>query len=198
MHRHTYLQTKRFSYTVQIFLPSVLQTLLRPATATSGSTLTCVHDNCERQPLRQGVYLQRTVSKAAMAKYFIREIYALMRYLAYVYVDPSKDFRLAFIVIVKFKFSQGSLKNAKHQFSNIFYFITRPNVNGLKVMLYYFKGIDEGLPISYREPKSLAFGRTGLLNLFVCADHRPHVSQNTWSVTLSGPFCGSPTKGKAL
>ena len=42
----------------------------------------------------------------------------------------SKDFKQAFVEIEK----EGSLKNAEHQFSDMFYFITQPNVNRFEVM----------------------------------------------------------------
>ena len=45
-------------------------------------------------------------------------------------VMSSKDFKLGLIVINKFKFSQGSLKNAKHRFTERFCFIPPPNVYG--------------------------------------------------------------------
>ena len=44
-------------------------------------------------------------------------------------IEIPKDFKLGLIVIKKFNFSQESLKNAKHQFLDRFYFITFSNVN---------------------------------------------------------------------
>ena len=41
----------------------------------------------------------------------------------------SKHFKLGLIVMEKFIFPQGSLKNAEHQFLDRFYFITFPNVS---------------------------------------------------------------------
>ena len=46
-----------------------------------------------------------------------------------------RDFKLGLIVIEKFKFPQGSLKNAEHHFSDRFYFITFTNVNRFLVTI---------------------------------------------------------------
>ena len=56
-------------------------------------------------------------------------------------VMSSKDFKWGLIVIKKFKFSQGSLKNADHQFPDRFYFIPFTNVNWFLVTISHFNGL---------------------------------------------------------
>ena len=63
----------------------------------------------------------------------------------------SKDFKLGLIVIEKF--SQDSLKNAKHQFSDRFYFITFTNVNLFLVAIADFNGLGKTFKQPYRKLK---------------------------------------------
>ena len=59
----------------------------------------------------------------------------------------SKYFKLGLIVIKKFKFSQDSLKNAKHQFSDRFYFITFTNVKLFLVTIADFNWLGKTFKI---------------------------------------------------
>ena len=55
-------------------------------------------------------------------------------------VMSTKDIKLALIVIEKYKFSHGSLKNAKYQFLDRFFVMTFTNVNWFMVTKAYFNG----------------------------------------------------------
>ena len=67
----------------------------------------------------------------------------------------SKDFKWGLIVIKKFKFSQGNLKNAKHQFWDRFYFITFTNVNSSLVTISHFKGLRKNFQMLYEKLKCI-------------------------------------------
>ena len=85
-----------------------------------------------------------------MPKYVIWEI----RYGAHEYCllcMSSKDFKQAFVEIEK----EGSLKNAEHQFSVRFYFITFPNVNWFLVTISHFNGLKKSFQMLYRKLKSI-------------------------------------------
>ena len=122
----------------------------------------------------------------------------------------SKDFRLAFIVIKKFKISQGSLKNTAHQVSELWKAAMTPE--GYDVLKVDFGGI-ENSKMKHCELNSIDIwprygGKTasGILffrisvnaNNHFASCRRPCVSQNTVSdANFESPF-SFPTKGQAL
>ena len=66
-----------------------------------------------------------------------------------------RDFKLGLIVIEKFKFPQGSLKNAEHHFSDRFYFITFTNANRFLVTIADFNGPKKTFKNPYYKLKSI-------------------------------------------
>ena len=62
---------------------------------------------------------------------------------------------LGLLVIEKFNSSQGSLKNAEHQFLDRFYFITFTNVNWFLVTIAYFNRLIKIFQRPYHMLKSI-------------------------------------------
>ena len=96
-------------------------------------------------------------------------------------VMSSKDFKLGLIVIEKFKFSQGSLKNVAHQVSDKFYFITFTTVNWFFVTIAYFDRLRKTFENPHCKLKSIEFWpRYGIkqfryfLILRICDPHFQH------------------------
>ena len=71
-------------------------------------------------------------------------------------VMSSKDFKMAFIVIEKFKFSQGSLKNAALQFSDSFCLISQSNLDGFGLTMRHLDRLGKHFKMMYGKPKSIA------------------------------------------